>query len=178
MSISFDIINEYELKEADQGAIHQLLDDCFVNYPKGRTHFKQIPSFRLIGRNEQGIQAHVAVSFRWMRLGESVIKVFGLADICVAQTIRDQKLATRMLDYLSKLGREKKVDFLILIAWKPEFYERMGFTCIENRCRWLLIQNDQSLGLAQRSLEDALMVKALGDKSWSGGTLDFLGSIF
>lgn len=178
MSITFDIINEYELNEKDQQDINHLLCDCFSDYPEDRIHFRQVPSFRLIGRDEQGIQAHIAVTFRWMNLDQSVIRVFGLTDICVASSAREQKLATRMIEYLSETGRKKQVDFLILIAWAPEFYQRMGFQLAHNRCRWLLIQNDQSLGLAQRKIENGLMVKALGDKAWHDGSLDFLGPVF
>lgn len=178
MSITFELINEYELGENDQQKISQLLCACFADYPKDRIHFRQVPSFRLISRNDQDIQGHIAVTFRWMHLDQYVIQVFGLTDICVAASARDQKLATKMIDRLSTLGQKKKVDFLVLIAWRPEMYEKMGFRLVQNRCRWLLIQNDQSLGLAQRSIEDGLMVKPLGHKKWTAGTLDFLGPIF
>jgi predicted acetyltransferase len=178
MSITFDIINEYQLMEDDRRNISRLLCDCFSEYPKDRIHFRQVPSFRLIGRDKQGIQAHIAVTFRWMSLDQSVIRVFGLTDICVASKAREKKLATKMIEYLSEIGRKQSVDFLILIAWMPEFYQRIGFQIAHNRCRWLLIQNDESLGLAQRKIENGLMIKALGDKAWSDGPLDFLGPVF
>ena len=178
MSITFEIINEYQLDEKDQQGIYDLLCDCFSDYPEGRIHFRQIPSFRLIGRDDQGIKAHIAVTFRWMNLGQSVIRIFGLTDICVASAAREQKLATKMIEHLSEVGRKQRVDFLILIAWTPEFYQSMGFQMAHNRCRWLLIQNDQSLGLAQRKIENGLMIKPVGDKVWNDGSLDFLGPVF
>lgn len=178
MSITFDVINEYDLDEKEHGAINKLLNNCFSNYPRDRSHFRQIPSFRLIGKNDQGIQGHIAITYRWMQLGQTTIKVFGLSDICVAEAARDQKMATLMIEQIAALGRGKQIDFLVLIAWEPKVYESMGFTLVNNYCRWLLIQNDRSLGIAQRRIEDGLMVKPLGNKLWSAETLDFLGTIF
>ena len=178
MDKTFEIINEYELSLTDQQGIGQILGECFSTYPKDRNHFKQVPSFRLIYRNGSKIQGHIAITFRWMHLGQQTIKVFGLSDICVVSSVRTKKLATKMVAHLTKLGAQQGIDFLILIAWKPEIYQSMGFKKVSNRCRWLLIHNDQSLGIAQRSIEEGLMVKSMGTMDWSNEALDFLGPIF
>jgi len=178
MKITFAIANEYTIDSSTRQVISQLFQECFSGYPTRRAHFRQVPSFRLLAYQEAQLVGHIAVTYRWMHLGATVIKVLGLGDVCVASAARHHQLATRMIAQLETLAQQQEVDFLLLIAWKPEVYEKMGFQHANNPCRWLLIQQDQSLGIAQRSLKDALMVKATGTQQWSDSTLDFLGPIF
>ena len=85
-----------------------------------------------------------------------------------------------MIIELEALATEYNVDALVLFSNLFSFYGKLGFTKQKNKCRWLMIQNHVSLGVARRSLEDALMVKMLNkDKKWlEGKELDLLGHVF
>ena len=83
-----------------------------------------------------------------------------------------------MINYLSASGIENDIDYLILVAWDPKVYLKMDFVQVNNACRWLIIRQKQSLGLAQRNLGDGLMIKKLSNHQWKDGLLDFMGTIF
>lgn len=178
MEKAFEILNEYEITRTDQQQIGQLLVACFPSYPADKIAIKQLPSFRIIFRKDSLIKGHIAVTYRWMQLGEKIIKVFGLSDICVEESVRAQKIATQMINRLAEIGKDQEVDFLVLIAAETDVYKNMGFKEVENRCRWLLIHKDRSLGIAQRNIEEGLMIKPLGKEKWREGILDFLGPVF
>lgn len=170
--------NNYELTAPEKNAIRQLLAFCFSDYPKDRMHLKQCPSFRLLAYDGPQLIGHIAVDHRQMNNSDQLIEVFGLSDVCVLSNYRSQKVATQMIKKISELAQKQAIDFLILIAWDVEVYLSMGFQQVDNTCRWLILHKDRSLGLAQRSIPDGLMIKALGTQKWEQGLVDFMGPIF
>lgn len=176
--MNYVIRNNYELQTTEKTAIGLLLEDCFAQYPKQRIHLNQCPSFRLLVFEDQNLIAHLAVDFRNMNNSGELISVFGISDICVLPAYRSKKIATKMIEKISKLAQVQAVDFLILIAWDMDIYLSMGFQQVHNTCRWLMIHQDQSLGLAQRQIPDGLMIKSLSNQTWGTGLVDFMGPIF
>ena len=83
-----------------------------------------------------------------------------------------------LLEELENLGKKHKIDFITLIAQEKKIYKKNGFKVYNNDCRWLIINETQSLGLAQRNLDNALMVKPLNEKKWNNGMVDFQGCLF
>ncbi len=83
-----------------------------------------------------------------------------------------------MLQELETLGKKHKIDFITLIAQEQKFYKKNGFKVYNNDCRWLIINDKQSLGLAQRNLDNALMIKPLSGEKWNKEMVDFLGCLF
>ncbi|MEO0338623.1 MAG: GNAT family N-acetyltransferase [Bacteroidota bacterium] len=160
-------------------AITELLQQAFSDYPSGKTYTKQVPSFRVLTFDkEEKLIGHIAVHYRLMALGNQPIKVFGLSDVCVEASVRNQGLAKRMVNYLVGIAITYDIDYLVLVAWETMVYESLGFQICNNPCRWLIMQNNQSLGLAQRHSPEGLMVKSIGSKKWNNDLLDFLGPIF
>ncbi len=176
--MNYVIRNNYELKTGEKTAISQLLVDCFAQYPNQRIHLKQCPSFRLLVYDDQNLIAHLAVDYRYMNNSGQLISIFGLSDVCVLPAYRSQKIATKMIEKISKIAQDQAIDFLILIAWDMDIYLSMGFQQVTNTCRWLIIHQDQSLGLAQRQIPDGLMVKSLSNQLWGEKLVDFMGPIF
>ena len=56
--------------------------------------------------------------------------------------------------------------------------KKNGFKLVDNTCRWLIVNQQKTLGIAHRKIADSLMVKPLGSKEWKDGIVDFLGPIF
>jgi len=172
------IIPEYEMDASLERSIHDLLKKCFPGYPNDKTYYKQTPSFRVLSQEDKQVIGHVAVDFRRINQAGKLATIFGLSDVCVDPAFRGLKWSARLITFIEALALKKQVDFLILIAADISFYEGLGFEEVDNPHRWLIIQNDQSLGLAQRPLSPGLMIKSLNGQVWEPGPVDLLGAIF
>ncbi len=171
-------IEEFKLNSNQHLQINQLLQLCFSAYPTDRTFYKQIPSFRYLVFEKKAIVAHLAIIHRMIKIGGKNYIIFGVSDLCVHPDFQHKKIASVLLENLEKLGRKHKIDFITLIAQEVDFYKKNGYEVFNNDCRWLIVNETQSLGIAQRNLDNALMVKPLGDKKWVKETVDFLGNLF
>lgn len=171
-------LEEFQIEQSLQQQIGDLLGECFSDYPEDRSYFRQLPDFRYLAWMDQQLVAHLAVEHRIINNDDQLLRIFGIIDLCVAPAFQHQKLATKMLRLLEQLARDHRIDFLVLVAKDHEFYTLNGFQVVDNRCRWLMIHDDQTFGITSRSLHRSLLVKATGEKQWRPGITDFLGHIF
>ncbi|NBC09081.1 MAG: GNAT family N-acetyltransferase [Bacteroidetes bacterium] len=176
-NIDFKRVEEFQLTVDDEEAIQQLLGEVFSVYPD-RTYYKQQPDFRYLGWENGQLIAHMAVEHRTINNAGQLLRIFGVADLCVERERQHRHIGSRLLSELALLGQKNSIDFIVLMAAEPELYLKNGFSAVNNICRWLIISSHTTLGVAQRHIEAALMVKALGEKRWRPGVVDFLGTIF
>jgi predicted N-acetyltransferase YhbS len=171
---------EYQLSEKTHRAIQQLLEEGFENYPRARDFFRQLPTSRMLAWSEEGeLIGHLAVEHRIVNNDGQLWRVFGIADFTVAKAHRNQRIGSTLLQSLTELGRSSGIDFLLLLAHDSgSIYAQNGFLPIDAQCKWLLINQDQSLGVLNRYIANSLMIKPLGNAVWRSGFLDFLGHIF
>lgn len=170
-------IEEYALGAAVRTQIIALLREGFGVYPEDRSFYKQLPCFRFLAWDADTLIGHLAAEFRIIRVGQTSLPIFGVADLCVTATRRKERIATQMLTQLEALAPPAGVEFILLTGSEPDVYQGMGFQRIERSCRWLFINNLSSLGVIRRSVSN-IMIKPLGDRSWPEGEIDFLGHIF
>lgn len=170
-------IAEYALTPTVRTKIIALLREGFGVYPEDRSFYKQLPCFRFLAWEADALIGHLAAEFRIINVGGTVLPIFGVADLCVSATRRQQRIATQMLGELEGLAPDAGVEFIVLTGSEPDVYHGMGFQHLERSCRWLLINNLKSLGVIRRSVNN-IMVKPLGNRSWPDGEIDFLGHIF
>lgn len=171
-------IEEFKINNTQKKAIHQLLAECFSGYPKGRTYLKQLPSFRYLVYQKNQLIGHLAVEHRMIAMDQKPYAVFGVVDICIAADHRDKNIASTLLHQLEQLGIENNIDFVILTATEHSFYLKNGYKLFSNNCRWLFINEHQTLGVKNGHLSEALLIKPLGTVKWSKGIVDFLGTVF
>ncbi len=173
-------IEEFLLSDQQQKEIHQLLRQCFSEYPTDQSYYKQLPSFRLLAQpaTDDTLIGHLALEHRLIERNGKVSRIFGVGDLCVSPEYQSKNVASSLLQHLETLARQAKIDFIVLISNEHEFYKKNGFQLVNNTCRWLIINNHQTIGVAQRRLENCLMVKALGTQKWEAETVDFLGHMF
>lgn len=171
-------IEEFKINEKQHLEISVLLKLCFSSYPANRSFYKQFPSFRYLAYKEKKLIAHLAIIHRVIKVGEENFVIFGVSDLCVHPDFQQNKIASILLEELETLGKKHKIDFITLIAHEQKLYKKNEFKVYNNNCRWLIINEKQSLGLAQRNLNNALMIKSLGDKKWENGMVDFQGCLF
>lgn len=171
-------VEEFQLTPAIHEKIRSLLALSFESYPSDRNFLHQTPSFRYLMLDDKALIGHMAVDHRIIQLDKQTMSIFGITDICVHPEHQHQQTATKMITELEALANEYKVEALMLFTNLFPLYMKLGFSKQPNKCRWLMIQNNVSLGVARRSLEDCLMVKMLSDKKWTEGEVDLLGHVF
>jgi len=178
--MNIERIEEYLLTKNTHQAIQSLLREGFGQYPAGRDFFRQLPAFRLLAwSDQQELIGHMAVEHRLVNNQGQLLRIFGVADFTVATAHRNQGIGTTLLQALTDLGHTSEVDFLLLLAHESgSVYARQGFIPIDAQCKWLMIQQDQSLGVLNRFIAGSLMIKPISSVSWREGNLDFLGHIF
>lgn len=171
-------IEEFAIRPEQQQAIARLLYRCFSGYPSGRTYYKLLPDFRYLIWEGPELVAHMAVDHRLINNDGQILRIFGVVDLCVSVTHQQQQLGSRLLEELESLGKKHGVDFIVLLAGTPAFYEAQGFRAQHNLCQWVMIHAHQTMGVKSRRIRDILMVKPLGEKEWLPGPVDFLGPFF
>jgi predicted N-acetyltransferase YhbS len=169
-------VAEYELTPGQRELIRTLLQESFPGYPH-RSYFKQLPQFRLLVQCDDELLGQVGVEHRVIRNGDSLLRIFGLVDLCVASTARSRGLGSRLLGEVETLARSSGVDAIILFADDARLYLGAGYQPAPNKIRWLMINEHESFDMAERPVE-GLMVKMLGDRTWQPGLVDLLGYLF
>lgn len=168
---------DYLLSPTQRAEITALLQTTFPQYPP-RSHFRQIPHLRILAHDAQGaLLGHIAIEHRMIHNAGQTLRIFGLTDVCIHPVHQNKGLGTSLLQFTEQLARDTAIDALLLIAPEPEFYLKNDFLAVENDCKWLFLQGDQTLGVLNRKV-GGLMVKMLGEKGWREGQLDLLGHIF
>src|ERR1700759_4385253 len=154
-----------------------LLQACFPGYPD-RAYFKLPPHFRYLVAAGGELVGQMGVELRVIRVGEIVLRTFGVVDLCVRESQRSQGLAARLLAEVTEHARSCGMDFVILFADDDRVYTRTGWARAANRCTWLKINEHRTLGLATAQDMGALMVKRIGSRPWPEGDVDLLGHLF
>ena len=82
-------ITVIRVAEAEIGAdlgrrLQSLLQACFAGYPD-RSYFKLPPHFRYLAMTgDGGVAAQMGVEFRVIRVGDTVVRTFGIVDLYAA----------------------------------------------------------------------------------------------
>lgn len=172
-SIEFDIIEETHQQ------ITELRNTCFpAENNKPRSYYKQLPHFRYLVFVENILVAHMGVDHRVIRAGDSVFSIFGVIDLCVKSSYRQQGIASQLLSLLTELAREKSIDFLFVVVRDNRIYLKNDFHNISHYCSWLRIHEHKNYGVAVEKITDEFMVKQTGDRTWIDEPIDLLGYMF
>lgn len=171
-------IIEFDIKEATHGQITRLRNICFPETKVERSYYKQLPHFRYLAFENDLLIGHMGVDYRVISVGNCIFKIFGVIDLCVIPTHRNQGIATKILNLLSELAKEKYIDFIFLVADNKKVYLKNGFEVVSNYCSWLRIDEHKNYGVAFEIIEDEFMIKQIGIKTWCNEPIDLLGYMF
>jgi GNAT superfamily N-acetyltransferase len=178
-----EVLRVIRVAETEIGAdlrmrLQSLLQTCFPGYPS-RSYFKLPPHFRYLAMTASGgVAGQMGVEFRVIRVGDTVLRTFGVVDLCVTASQRSRGLAGTLLAEVTELARSCGMAFIVLFADDDRLYARNGWRRVTNRCSWVRIDDHVTLGLARQADTGAMMVKALGDQPWPEGDVDLLGHLF
>jgi GNAT superfamily N-acetyltransferase len=171
-------IAEAEIGTDLSGQLQSLLQTTFSGYPS-LSYFKLPPHFRYLAMTSGGdVAAQMGVELRVIRVGDSVLRTFGVVDLAVQPSERSRGLASRLLAELTEYARSCGMGFIILFADDDRLYLRNGWARVTNLCTWVKINDHVTLGLATQTDTGALMVKAVGEQAWPDGDVDMLGHVF
>jgi hypothetical protein len=158
--------------------LQSLLQECFSGYPD-RSYFKLPPHFRYLAVTGSGdVAAQLGVEFRVIRVGDAVVRTFGVVDLCVSDDQRSRGLAGQLLAELTSFARSCGMAFIVLFADDDRLYATNGWARVTNRCTWVKIHDHVTLGLARQEDPEVMMVKAIGEQPWPDGDVDLLGHLF
>ena len=156
--------------------LRPLLDEAFPALFNGRTYVKQRPHFRIIMRRGSEIIGHVALDYRIIRIGDGVVPICFVIDLCVRKDLRGQGVGSKLLAEAELQARGSSACFMVLMADIHEFYGRYGFLRIQGvSARYLSIDNLVSSKLMEEDLSSQLMAKNLTEVAWPQGPIDMLG---
>ena len=175
--VTISRIAEAEIPAEVMDQVQALLQACFPGYPS-RAYYKLPPHFRYLAMAGGELAAQVGVELRVIRVGSTVLRTFGVVDLCVRGSQRSRGLAGRLLAEVTELARSCGMDFVILFADDDRLYTRNGWARAANPCSWLKINDHTTLGLATAEDTGALMVKKIGQRTWPDGEVDLLGHLF
>jgi hypothetical protein len=170
-------VAEHEISGDLRLPLQALLQASFPGYPS-RTYFKLPPHFRYLVVTGGALTAQMGVELRVIRVGSTVLRTFGVSDLCVSTRERSRGLAGGLLADVTELARACGIDFVILFADDDRLYTRHGWSRAGNPCSWVKIHDHATLGLATAQDTEALMVKATGRQAWPDGDVDLLGHVF
>jgi GNAT superfamily N-acetyltransferase len=177
-SVALRRVAETEVEADLVGQLQALLRASFHDYPY-RTYFKLPPHFRYVAELGETVVGQVGVEFRLIRVGETILRTFGVVDLCVREDERSHGLASRMLDEVTGSARSSDMDFVMLFADDDRLYISKGWSHVTNqRCCWVKINEHTTLGLGVDATPRVIMIKAVGEQSWPEGDIDLLGHIF
>ena len=134
-----EAVTVIRIAEAEIGAdlsrqLQTLLQECFPGYP-GRSYFKLPPHFRYLAVTGSGcVAGQMGVEFRVVRVGDAVVRTFGIVDLCVRGSRRSGGLAGRLLAEVTGLARSCEMAFVVLFADDDRLYARNGWVRVTNRC--------------------------------------------
>ncbi|HEY1641610.1 MAG TPA: GNAT family N-acetyltransferase [Streptosporangiaceae bacterium] len=157
--------------------VQALLQESFPGFP-GRSYYKLPPHFRYLVLADGELTAQMGVELRVVRVGGTVLRTFGVSDLCVGRRARSQGLGSRLLAAVTEHAQACGMDFIVLFADDDRLYTRNGWARAANPCSWLKIHGHAMLGLATMQDTGALMVKKTGQHAWPDGELDLLGHLF
>jgi GNAT superfamily N-acetyltransferase len=170
------------LPEAEIGAdlhasLRDLLGESFPGYPD-RSYFKLPPHLRYVATSGATVAAQLGLEYRVIRVGDDILRTFGVVDLCVRDGFRGQGLAGRLLtetmDYAAACG----MDFVILFADDDRLYRRAGWSRVDNPLSWVKINEHTTIGLAHAVTPHEMMVKPVAQRPWPAGEIDLLGHVF
>lgn len=173
-----EILPEYKLSHHVHKLANRLLVESFSDYPPNRSYYKLLPQFRYLVWADENLIAQVGIEHRVITNTGIPAQIFGLIDLCVASSYRSRNIATTLLQQVEELGRTSTIDFLMLFADDSRLYAKNGYRRVSNICRWMKVDEHQTLDIGEESLSDCMMIKQIGEQTWRDGRVDLLGYLF
>ena len=171
-------IIEFDISKDVHRQITKLKNLSFPETKRNRSYFKQLPHFRYLVFEGDLLIGHMGVDHRVIRVGDRVFSIFGIIALCVKPSHQGKGIASELLEAVTRLARDKSIDFLFLVAHDNRIYLKNGFQAVSTQCSWLGIEDHNNCGVLTETIEEDFMIKQTGDKTWVDKPIDLLGYMF
>lgn len=179
VGLMIEVLPETHLTAAKDQAISVLLDTCFPDTFEGRSYFKQMPHGRILAWKDTALAGHMGYDLRIMRFGEQLKRVFGIIDLCVETTQRQQGIGAALLQTAIRHAEEARADAMLLVTQQPAYYTRFGFETIRTvDVTWLGIEDRCSVALLTELLAGEIMIKTGKNIPLPIEKIDMLGYLY
>lgn len=175
--MQIETIAEMRLTADDDAQIAALLARAFDTEFGGRSYYRQRHHLRIVARTDGAVVAHVALCFRSIRMGASLVPIVGLADVATLAEWRGKGLASNLLQRAIGNAKGSLAEFLVLFGDQP-LYARHGFLGVPNRLRFVVMDDAQTHGI-KADTDAGLMMLPLRGGTWDASVdIDLLGHLF
>ena len=173
------IVEEYVLTACEHIAIQSLLAESFPEEPSlsERIYYKQLPQRRVLIELDGSIIGQCGIEHRVIGTSTGPSSIWGVIDLCVSEKHRHQGSASELLQWTENLAARHGIEFILLFASDSRLYDSLGYKTQSNTLRWMMIDEHETLGIAEEPVKE-LMVKKVGARSWPQGHIDMLGYLF
>ena len=179
LNISVDEVLEWELSVDQETQIAQLISTSFPGYPSGMAFYNQLPTFRVLAYASYQLVGHLAIHNRVVSIQNVPCRIWGIADVCVSSTHREQGIGGMLLDYIIKKSNQSNIKLLLSISNEHPLYFKRGFTAHDVKAKWMMTNQFKSMGIMHRQLKDCLYIHSVNDTiSLNELEIDFLGAMF
>lgn len=180
--LTFESVAETALSQTQEKAIADLIAPIYARVDfGGRSFFQQRHSHRLMvwakDENSETLVAHMALTYRVVRLGDDLWDVMGIAEVATKASHRRQGLASTMLERAEALAQMRGADALLLFGTEG-IYTQARFERARNPVRYVDMRGCRTGDIVETT-NHALMVRGLRQTVWDDRkTLDLMGAIF
>lgn len=174
-----ECIFELSLNAFLEERLAELLDCCFHGMLESRSYYKQVPHARLLLWHGNMLIGHAGLDHRVIRVGDCVVRVTGIIDLCVDPNYQHMGRGSALLRFSEELARNGQTEFMLLFADRADLYSRNGYRPIEPAMvTWLAIDERTSHNMQRRDFSGTLLVKEISQKTFPSGEIDLLGYLF
>lgn len=178
MNLQLEQKSDYELSPQETQELQYLLQKSFPGYFMDRLYHKQIPKFRILGKSGGHIIGHIGIEYRVVHSRKyGPLAIFGIMDLCVAEDYRNKGVGLWLMKNIEE--RAKNIDAIILFADEHKLYANHEYLNVNVTCKFLAIEEHESLMIMERSMGDCFMIKCIKDSmDLNGDLIDILGCVF
>ncbi|QQA43003.1 GNAT family N-acetyltransferase [Pelagovum pacificum] len=170
-------IEEMRLDRAKEAEAESLIQLCFPRAGfGGRSFHGQRHHVRILAWDD-GLVGHMAMTYRAIRVGDRLVDMVGLAEVCTHPDRRGEGIAGKMLEAAIAEAKASPASVFLLFG-NAGLYAANGFVAKQNPLRWL-DRTGARTNEVKEGPSDGLMVMALDDTPWDDDALvDVAGSMF